>query len=122
MIKSELVARLAEANPHLYQRDVERIVSTIFDEIAAALSRGDRVELRGFMNRMRLPISTIAFQSPSKAMSHTLSASNCIFRRCVFRSTALPAARNASAHARSVPRPPGLPDCPLWNGIALNNK
>ena len=48
MIKSELVARLAEANPHLYQRDVERIVSTIFDEIAAALSRGDRVELRGF--------------------------------------------------------------------------
>lgn len=48
MIKSELIARLAERNPHLYQRDVERIVSTVFDEIAAALSRGDRVELRGF--------------------------------------------------------------------------
>jgi integration host factor subunit beta len=48
MIKSELIIRLAEANPHLYQRDVERIVSTIFDEIAAALARGDRVELRGF--------------------------------------------------------------------------
>lgn len=48
MIKSELVARLAQANPHLYQRDVERIVSTIFDEISSALSRGDRVELRGF--------------------------------------------------------------------------
>jgi integration host factor subunit beta len=48
MIKSELVARLAQANPHLYQRDVERIVSTIFDEISAALARGDRVELRGF--------------------------------------------------------------------------
>src|SRR5436305_10936596 len=48
MIKSELVARLAQSNPHLYQRDVERIVSTIFDEIAAALARGDRVELRGF--------------------------------------------------------------------------
>lgn len=48
MTKSELIARLAERNPHLYQRDVERIVSTIFDEIAAALSRGDRVELRGF--------------------------------------------------------------------------
>jgi integration host factor subunit beta len=48
MTKSELIARLAELNPHLYQRDVERIVSTIFDEIAAALSRGDRVELRGF--------------------------------------------------------------------------
>lgn len=48
MIKSELVARLAAANPHLYQRDVERIVNTVFDEIAAALARGDRVELRGF--------------------------------------------------------------------------
>ena len=48
MTKSELIARLAVANPHLYQRDVERIVSTIFDEISAALARGDRVELRGF--------------------------------------------------------------------------
>ena len=48
MIKSELIARLAEQNPHLYQRDVERIVMTVFDEITGALQRGDRVELRGF--------------------------------------------------------------------------
>ncbi|MBB4267559.1 integration host factor subunit beta [Roseospira visakhapatnamensis] len=48
MTKSELIARIAERNPHLYQRDVERIVSTIFEEIAGALGRGDRVELRGF--------------------------------------------------------------------------
>ncbi|HAD85861.1 MAG: integration host factor subunit beta [Rhodospirillaceae bacterium] len=48
MTKSELIARLAADNPHLYQRDVERIVSTIFDEITSALSQGDRVELRGF--------------------------------------------------------------------------
>ncbi|MFP6711370.1 MAG: integration host factor subunit beta [Rhodospirillales bacterium] len=48
MTKSELIAYLAEENPHLFQRDVERIVTTIFDEIASALSRGDRVELRGF--------------------------------------------------------------------------
>lgn len=48
MTKSELILRLAEKNPHLYQRDVERIVSTIFDEVSAALARGDRVELRGF--------------------------------------------------------------------------
>ena len=48
MIKSELIQRLAEANPHLYHRDVERIVSTVFDEIGSALQRGDRVELRGF--------------------------------------------------------------------------
>ncbi len=48
MTKSELIQRLAERNPHLYQRDVERIVSTVFDEISGALARGDRVELRGF--------------------------------------------------------------------------
>ncbi|WP_020400106.1 integration host factor subunit beta [Kordiimonas gwangyangensis] len=48
MIKSELIAKISEANPHLYYRDVERIVSKIFDEITAALARGDRVELRGF--------------------------------------------------------------------------
>lgn len=48
MIKSELINRLAERNQHLTQRDIERIVGTIFDEIANALSRGDRVELRGF--------------------------------------------------------------------------
>jgi len=48
MTKSELIQRLAEANPHLYQRDVERIVTTIFDEISIALANGNRVELRGF--------------------------------------------------------------------------
>lgn len=48
MIKSELIARLAEAYPNLFHKDVERIVNTVFDEIADALSRGDRVELRGF--------------------------------------------------------------------------
>ena len=48
MTKSELIQALAVENPHLYHRDVERIVSTVFDEISAALTRGDRVELRGF--------------------------------------------------------------------------
>lgn len=48
MVKSELIERLSQLNPHLYQRDVERIVSTIFDQISMALAQGDRVELRGF--------------------------------------------------------------------------
>lgn len=48
MTKSELIARLSELHPHLYQRDVEKIVQTIFDEIADALAQGERVELRGF--------------------------------------------------------------------------
>lgn len=48
MIRSELIAKISEDNPHLFQRDVEKIVNTIFEEIVAAMSRGDRVELRGF--------------------------------------------------------------------------
>lgn len=48
MTRSELIAELANANPHLRAADVETIVSTIFEEISAALSRGERVELRGF--------------------------------------------------------------------------
>ncbi|NHO31510.1 integration host factor subunit beta [Acetobacter fallax] len=48
MTRSELVAEIAAANPHLLVRDVELIVHTIFDELTQALARGDRVELRGF--------------------------------------------------------------------------
>ncbi|HET6609139.1 MAG TPA: integration host factor subunit beta [Rhodopila sp.] len=48
MTKSELIAELAAANPHLRGQDVETIVATIFDEITYALARGERVELRGF--------------------------------------------------------------------------
>lgn len=48
MTKSELIAELSEANPHLRAGDIELIVATIFDEITEALSRGARVELRGF--------------------------------------------------------------------------
>lgn len=48
MIRSELIQIIADENPHLYQRDVEKIVNTVFDEIVEAMARGDRVELRGF--------------------------------------------------------------------------
>lgn len=48
MIKSELIQRISQKNPHLYQRDVERIINTVFDKIVEALGDGDRVELRGF--------------------------------------------------------------------------
>ena len=48
MIKSELVLKIAEKNPHLYHRDVERIVNRVFDEITHAMRDGNRVELRGF--------------------------------------------------------------------------
>src|SRR3954468_9304952 len=48
MTRSGLIKRLAAANPHLYARDLERIVDTVFQRIGSALSRGERVELRGF--------------------------------------------------------------------------
>ena len=48
MIKSDLIKKLADDNPHLYYRDVERIVNTIFNEISQSLAEGKRVELRGF--------------------------------------------------------------------------
>ncbi len=48
MIRSELIQTIADQNPHLFQRDVERIVNTIFEEITDAVARGERVELRGF--------------------------------------------------------------------------
>jgi integration host factor subunit beta len=50
MTKSELIQRLADMypDPRLYHRDYERIVNKVFEEISAALARGDRVELRGF--------------------------------------------------------------------------
>lgn len=48
MLRSELVAKLTDKHPHLPAQDMERIVAIILDEIAEALARGDRVELRGF--------------------------------------------------------------------------
>ena len=48
MNRSELVQKIAEENPHLTQRHVERVLNTVFDEIINALAKGDRVELRGF--------------------------------------------------------------------------
>lgn len=48
MIKSELIQKLAEENPHLIQRDLENLVDAILDQVGEALSQGDRVELRGF--------------------------------------------------------------------------
>ncbi len=48
MIRSELIQKIADENPHLYQRDVERIVNTVFEEVIDAVADGNRVELRGF--------------------------------------------------------------------------
>ncbi len=48
MTRSQLILRLAQQHPYLDHHEVERIVKTIFETIAAALARGERIELRGF--------------------------------------------------------------------------
>ncbi len=48
MTKSELIERIANKNPHLMLKDVEKIVAVIFDKITSSLASGDRVEFRGF--------------------------------------------------------------------------
>ncbi len=48
MIKSELIQKLVDENPHLFQKDIENIIAAILDEMGDAMARGDRVELRGF--------------------------------------------------------------------------
>ena len=79
MTKSDLVKRLADANPHLTMHDVERIVATVFNRIVAALARGDRVELRGFgafsirargARPARNPRTGVEVSVPDKAALH----------------------------------------------------
>ena len=48
MTRSELILKISQKNPHLFNRDIEEVVNAIFVEISQALSRGDRIELRGF--------------------------------------------------------------------------
>src|SRR5215472_11622290 len=78
MIKSELVQRIAAQNLHLYQRDIEKIVTAILDEMVEALRRGDRVELRGFgafsiklrgARQGRNPRTGVAVQVSKKAVA-----------------------------------------------------
>jgi integration host factor subunit beta len=48
MLKSHLIHRISSQNPHLYQRDVEKVLNALLDQIVRAMARGDRVELRDF--------------------------------------------------------------------------
>ena len=48
MTKSELILKIANKNSYLYQKDIYKIVDTLFNSVTKALKNGDRVELRGF--------------------------------------------------------------------------
>ena len=48
MTKAELVDKIAEKKPGLTRKQVEIVVNTVLDGIKDALSREDKVEIRGF--------------------------------------------------------------------------
>ena len=48
MTKSELILKITNKNSFLYQKDVNKIIETLFNSVTKALKDGDRVELRGF--------------------------------------------------------------------------
>ena len=48
MTKSELILKITNKNSFLYQKDVYKIIDTLFNSVSKALKDGDRVELRGF--------------------------------------------------------------------------
>lgn len=79
MTKSELIARLAERFPQLVAKDADLAVKVILDTMAAALSRNDRIEIRGFDNFAlnyrpprtgRNPKSGEKVQVPAKYVPH----------------------------------------------------
>ena len=48
MNKSDLIIKITNLNPSIYQKDATKIVNVFFNTIAKALSKNERVELRGF--------------------------------------------------------------------------
>ncbi len=48
MTKSELIERIVSYQGQLSSRDVELAIKTMLEQMAQALSTGDRIEIRGF--------------------------------------------------------------------------
>jgi len=48
VVKSQLIAQLIAAHPHLPPQDVLGMVERLFELMSESLKRGDRVEIRGF--------------------------------------------------------------------------
>ncbi len=48
MTRSELIEKIAAKMPNLTLKDIESIVSVVFEKLTSALANGDRVEIRGF--------------------------------------------------------------------------
>ena len=48
MVKSELIAKMAEKQSYLLSKDVELAVNLILDQLTNTLAGNDRIEIRGF--------------------------------------------------------------------------
>ncbi len=48
MTKSDLVAKVSDRMSHISKKDTETIVNSVFESMAEALKRGERIEIRGF--------------------------------------------------------------------------
>jgi len=79
MTKSDLIAALSLKQIHLMQSDVELAVKLVLDQVGLALSRDDRVEIRGFGSFAlhsrparigRNPKSGVAVHIPAKRVPH----------------------------------------------------
>ena len=75
MVRSELVGILANQYPNILRKDIEKIISIVFDEISEALKRGENIEIRGFgtykivtrkARQGRNPKSSETIQIPAK--------------------------------------------------------
>ena len=95
MLKSDLIQRIAAQHPHLFQRDIERIVNIILATIVDAMARGDRVELRDF------GIFSVRFRDGRVGRDPRTGASVTIARK------ALPHFRSGREMGRRLNRKPG---------------
>jgi len=93
MTKSELIEALALKQTHLMQKDVELAVKLVLDQISNALSRQERVEIRGFGSfalhsrpsrigrnpktgeAVRIPAKHVPHFKPGKEMRERVNAS-----------------------------------------------
>ncbi len=79
MTRAELIAKLASGHPQLTPKDIELTVRTILDEMSRVLSKGGRVEVRGFgsfnlnhrpQRNVRNPKTGATVLGPAKYVPH----------------------------------------------------
>ena len=81
MTKTELIARLAKKLPNLFQKDVDKIVNIVVDEIFAAIKNDNRVELRGFGAFSLRKRSPRTARNPRNGTDIKIGARNVIYFR-----------------------------------------